>query len=163
MAGMIVANCVDIFEEIKNLSLKCKTMYSKDNNSKVPKEMIYNYVDKRLMIWMRILQKPLTMHKNQRYYFENRITQADLALFNILDGILEWLGNDSFEYYILNRFDIIKKHYNNMLINSNGVKKLLKRQKQENVLWWPYYGIDRMGILLTGKWMNEKRINQSKL
>jgi len=43
-----------------------------------------------------------------------------------------------------------------MYQNSRGVRKLLKRQKEKRVLWWPYYGADAMGIETTREWLKQR-------
>eukprot|EP01084_Bolivina_argentea_P244787 409995_1 len=155
-SGMIVANCVDIFEEIKGAAIKFKM----NPNKEIAKKDLIVFVELRLDKWMKIIEKPLKRVYNgindEFYVFENRITQGDLAIFNILDGTTEWMGDELVNLLIYKKYPLLKKHKNNMLKKSNGIKKLLKRQETQNVLWWPYYGFDMFGIIETGKYLKQK-------
>ena len=62
--------------------------------------------------------------------FEDRITQSDLAVYNVMEGINEWLGDELFKSYILDKFGVLAQHFKLMKNTSKGVQRLQKMQDE---------------------------------
>lgn len=140
-AGMIVANCNDFFSMIYGKSLGLKEMENKKEYSK----QIIEFLNKECQIWLDILSKPL---QDRLYYYDDRITQCDLAVYNIMDCFYELFQNNEIlmNEFIWNRYPNLKRHYLNIIKTSKCIKPLMKRQREAGVLWWPYHGVDPLGI-----------------
>lgn len=153
---MIVQNAIDCFEEMVRFGTMMR-YYDNKYNQEINKKRLIYWFKNRLPTWLDIFCKPLD-DNNNIYYFENKITESDLALFNVLDGIREFIGDDLFNEYIFDnpKYSNLKKHYQNMLSSSSGIKKLYQRQDENNFDWWIYdhnnskdfLGIDRCRTFL---------------
>lgn len=134
---MIVQNCIDCFEEMVRFGTMMR-YYDDQYNQETNQQRILYWFKNRLPTWMNIFVKPLDGNKS--YYFQDRITESDLAVFNVLDGIKEFIGDDLFNEYIFNNpeYKNLKQHYNNMLKNSKGINKLYSRQEKNGFKWWIY-------------------------
>ncbi len=130
--GMIVANCNDAFTGIyrtaRQLELKKITC----------DEFVNEYFLKRFGSWLEILEQPLKKEINQKYFFEDRITQSDLAVYNVMEGFKEWLGHTLFTKYVLNKHQLLSKHFELIKNTSKGVQHLTKIQNEMGFTWWPY-------------------------
>ena len=93
---------------------------------KASKEKIFEFVNGRFQIWLDILEKPLKS-KNLSFYFDGKCTFADLALFNIMDGVEELFGADSFDKYVVTTHSYLAKVYN-QLKERESIKRLMKKQ-----------------------------------
>eukprot|EP01083_Nonionella_stella_P068478 181820_1 len=93
------------------------------------KEELFEYLkdDGRFDIWLSILEKPLKS-KNLNYYFEDRCTQADLAVFNVMDGVEELFGEASFQKYVSTKHEYLVKYYNK-LKQRESIKQLMDKQE----------------------------------
>ena len=139
-AGMIVENCNDFFGMIYGKSKPLMEMEDlKQYDSKV-----MEFINRECQVWLNILSKPL---QDRLYYFDNRITQCDLAVYNIMDCWYEIFSNDEklMNEFIWKPYPNLKKHYQNIIEKSKGIKGLMKRQKENNVYWWPLKP-DKLGI-----------------
>jgi len=98
-AGMIVANAID-------------AIYELPNHKNDTRDQLIGFMNNRFQIWLNVIEKPLLNKKEKElYYFENRVTQADLAVFNFMDGVLETLGEKGFQTYVSDKHEQLSKHY----------------------------------------------------
>ena len=139
-AGMIVSNCNDFFDLI---FLKANSLISMQDLKKYDQE-IMKFINGECQIWLNILSKPL---QDQLYYFDNRITQCDLAVYNIMDCWYELFINDEklMNEFVWKPYPNLKRHYLNIIEKSKSIKGLMKRQKENGINWWPL-NPDALGI-----------------
>eukprot|EP00483_Globobulimina_turgida_P007444 UN07458 len=131
-AQMIVAHCNELFTNIYDLAGPLTATLGTD----IDKNKVAEFINGRFKIWLNILEKPLTVSKDQLFYFANRISQADLAVFNILDGLNELFGDKAFKVMIGTSYPILFEHYHR-IANRKHVKELVEKQKKENIPWFP--------------------------
>jgi len=112
-ANMIANNCENLMGE----------MYGYPNSTK---EELFEFVNGRFQVWLDILEKPLKA-KNGTFYFDERCTFADLAMFNIMDGIEELFGADSFEKYVRKTHPYLVKIYEE-LKQRKAIRQLMAKQ-----------------------------------
>eukprot|EP01083_Nonionella_stella_P078019 213299_1 len=113
-AQMIGRNCDDIITEIYSYQRKTK-------------QEVLQYINGRFQIWLDILENPLK-RTHLAYYFENRCTQADLAVFTLLDGVEELFGLDSFDKYVVKTHKYLVDYYNH-LKQRKSIQRLMEKQK----------------------------------
>jgi len=117
-AGTVVANAIDAIYELPN--------HKNDD-----KEQLELFMNSRFQIWLNVLEKPLLNKKEKYlYYFDNRVTQADLAVFNFMDGIMDTLGEKSFKKYVSDKHETLFKHYH-LIGQRENIKKLIDKQKKD--------------------------------
>lgn len=132
-AQMIVANCNELFGD---LLLRMSQSQIDGGNA------IKLFVSKngRLNVWLSILQNPLTVDKEQKFYFENKICQCDLAVFNILNGLHELFGDHAFNKLVKLKYPLLARHYDS-IGNRDSIKRLMIKQRRNNILWFPKDGL----------------------
>eukprot|EP01083_Nonionella_stella_P129802 393874_1 len=113
LAQMIGGNCSDIMVELYKLKPKNK-------------DEIFVYLKDRFQVWLDILENPLEVN-NLTFYFDNRCTQADLAVFNLLDGVEELFGQDSFQKYVVATHKYLADYYAR-LKQRKSIQRLMKKQ-----------------------------------
>ena len=128
-AQNIVGNCNDLFTEFIN----CKSV-SKAN--KWSTEPVKQFINGRWKIWMEILQTPLTRTENQIYYIGNKISQADIVVFNILNGFEELFKENGFNKLITEQYPILSSHYKR-IGNREQIKSFLDKQNEAKIPWFP--------------------------
>lgn len=165
---MIVNNAIDAFEEMVRFGTMMR-YYNNEENIETNKKRLLYWFNQRLPAWLDIFTMPLNDNYNNGslYYFENRITESDLAIFNLLDGIKEFIGDDLFDQYINKnkKYKSLMLHYQNVLNNSKSVKKLYKRQDENNFHWWMYklgQSEDFLGIKRCQNFLKECLKNEAK-
>ena len=157
-AGMIVENCNDFFSMIYS---KSRGMMEMTNLKQYDAEMI-QFIRNECNVWLDILSKPL---QDRLYYYDDRITQCDLAVYNIMDCWYELCSDDEqlMNEFIWSKYPNLKRHYLNIVEKSKCIKTLMKRQKEHGVTWWPLnpdvLGIDKF----RGSIKRYKRSKYSKL
>ena len=101
----------------------------------VDREDLWEFINERLNIWLEILEKPLKSiydnsdNNHSIYYFENKVSQCDLAVFCVLRLLRDYLGND-FDPLISERYRILAKHSRN-IYNIKTIKTFLKKQNYD--------------------------------
>ena len=128
-AQNIVGNCNDIFRDLFQSMYDSK---AQDFNT----EPVKKFISGRWKIWMEILQKPLTRSKDQLFYFGDKISQADIAVFNILNGMEELFEENGFNKLITENYPILSSHYKR-IGNRHRIKLFLDKQHQANIPWFP--------------------------
>eukprot|EP00483_Globobulimina_turgida_P011327 UN11349 len=119
---MLIANANDILTEIYN------------HRNDTEKEL-NDFFTTRIQIWLDILQKPLTINKNQKYYFDNRCLSVDIAIYNICEGIVNIMDQRKKELFI-DTHPILYKHFT-LLKNRGSIKKCIDKQNKQKYEWWP--------------------------
>eukprot|EP01084_Bolivina_argentea_P122102 216395_1 len=112
-AQMIANDCNDLMGELYGYKDK-------------PKEELFKFIDGRFDLWLELLEKPLKKN-NLKFYFDEKCTQADLAMFNIMDGIEELFGKKSFDKYVASKHEYLVNVYNG-LKERESIKRLMKKQ-----------------------------------
>ena len=112
------------------------------------KDKLFEYLNGRFQSWLDLFEKPLKS-KNLQFYFDNKCTQADLAIFNAMDGIEELFGNDSYKKYVVSTHSYLDKYYQK-LKERESIKRLMEKQDG----WYSYspsFGWDKTRNILRGK------------
>jgi len=112
-AEMIANNCNDLMGEMYGYREKTK-------------KELFQFINGRFQIWLDLLEKPLKRN-NSKYYFGGKCCFADLALFNIMDGIEELFGADSFNKYVVSTHEYLVGVYKN-LKERESIKRLMTKQ-----------------------------------
>jgi len=94
---------------------------------KADKAGVLAFTNGRLQVWLDIFEKPLKSRKVQ-FYFEGRCTQADLAVFNVLDGLEELMGERSFDKFVVQTHGYLAEYYNK-LKQRKSIAGLMEKQK----------------------------------
>eukprot|EP00483_Globobulimina_turgida_P010012 UN10031 len=110
---MIANNCSDLISELYQ------------NRDKTTDEL-FAFINGRFQIWLDLFEKPLKTN-NLTFFFDNKCTQADLAVFNALDGVEELFGSDSFNKYVVDTHPYLVKYYN-ALKDRQSIKGLMIKQ-----------------------------------
>ena len=133
---MLIANANDILSEI----------FEHRNDSL---DDLNKYYNGRMQIWLDILQKPLTIKPNQKYYFDDRCLAVDIAIYNICEGIIDIMGQRTKELFI-NTHPVLYKHYQ-LIKNRKSIKSFVDKQNKQKYEWWPSgYGIKECRDRLNG-------------
>eukprot|EP01084_Bolivina_argentea_P313792 543459_1 len=144
LAQMIANNCSDTKVEL----YKLQPMTTTDD--------IHGYLNGRFQIWLDIFEKPLQVHKSS-FYFDDKCTQADLAVFNLLDGVEELLGKDSFQKFVVETHQYLANYYA-QLKRRKSIQRLMKRQ-DGMYSYHPEHGWANLRQLLRGKnWFKSDHI-----
>eukprot|EP01084_Bolivina_argentea_P223849 378653_1 len=134
-AQMLANNCSDLISEIYQHREK-------------PKDELFKFINTRFQIWLDLFEKPLKKN-NLQFYFDNKCTQADLAVFNALDGIQELFGNDSFNKFVIDTHPFLNKYYNN-LKQRDSIKRLMTKQTGQ-YSYAPAFGWDKCRKIFRGE------------
>ena len=128
-AQNIVGNSHDLFRDLINSRTAAQAQ-------KWSTEPVKQFINGRWKIWMEILEKPLTRTKDQLFYFGDKISQADIAVFNILNGLEELFKENGFNKLIIEQYPILSSHYKR-IGNRQRIKSFLDKQKKEKMTWFP--------------------------
>jgi len=134
-AQMLANNASDVISELYQYREKGK-------------EEIFSYLDGRFQAWLDLFEKPLKTH-SLTYYFDGKCTQADLAVFNALDGIEELFGDDTFRKYVADKHAYLNKYYE-ALKQRESIKRLMQKQQG----WYsfaPSFGWEKTRKVLRGQ------------
>ena len=134
-AQMIANNCNDIITELY------------ENRAKTKQEF-FDYLSGRFQAWLDLFEKPLKKN-NLKFYFDDKCTQADLALFNFMDGIEELFGNDSYNKYVKTTHSYLDKYYQE-LKNRESISRLMNKQKGM-YSYIPAFGWNKTRKILRGQ------------
>eukprot|EP01084_Bolivina_argentea_P022184 41233_1 len=124
-AQMIVGHVNELQREIRTLRLTAKS-----------KQEVIEFINGRFEVWMSILEKPLKIYKQQKFYFGDKISQADLCVFNVMNGIYEVFDEKGFNAIVKSKHPVLVRHYERIL-NRPRVKRLMDRQQKQNISWFP--------------------------
>lgn len=134
------ADTFDAFRA-KKLMLDCNDILNEfrgkiDDENKITAQ---KYVQFRLKKWLNVLQYPLKNKKDENkdniYYFGDKVTYVDLAVFNIIDGIKDTLSEKLFD-------DIFKQYPEllaifNTIGETKQIKQFIEKQKKNGMAWYP--------------------------
>ena len=102
-------------------------------------ENIKEYFDNRFSKWMKLLEYPLLRDGGEYlYYFGNtteEITFADLAVFNLINGMDEVFPAKYFEKLIGRKHPKLLKLYQN-IFNIGSVRRFIRKQEREHMSWF---------------------------
>jgi len=124
-ADMLVGNGFDITTELHN--------HRADD-----KQKLLSFLNGRFQIWLTTIEKPLLkLDKNKPlFYFEDRITHADLAIFNTLDAVREGLSEKYFKEFVADKHPTLNQHFEQIGSRPN-IKKFIETQNNQGVRWFP--------------------------
>ena len=122
LCGMILENANDTLEEM-----------IKRNDDTF--EQLSEYLNGRFQTWMDIFTKPLSYDKGLKYYFEDRVTVADIAVCNMIDGFRELFGQTKYKEIIADTQPLLDQHYQR-IANRKAIKALLDKQNKEGITWY---------------------------
>ena len=129
-AQCVVGNVNDLFRDCYNTMFAAQQQGNKT-------DVIKGLINGRFKIWMEILEKPLTRDKDQKYYFGDKISQADIAVFNIIYGFeKELFPKKGFEKFIKSKYPNLFEHYER-IGDRKGIKEFLKKQDESGIPWYP--------------------------
>jgi len=124
-ADMLVGNGFDLTTEFHN--------HRTDD-----KEKLSAFLNGRFQIWLDTIERPLLqLNKNQPlFYFEGRITHADLAIFNTLDALREGLSEKYFKAFVSDKHPTLHQHFQQIGSRPN-IHKFISEQNKQGVRWFP--------------------------
>jgi len=112
-------------QNIANNANDCLSeMYGQQHAAKAE---LFAFARKRLQVWLDIFEKPLKSRR-ARFYFEDRCTQADLAVFNLLDGLEELMGPRSFDALVVRTHAYLNEYYQRLKARKS-IKALMDKQQ----------------------------------
>ena len=99
-------------------------------------DVIKKFLNGRFKIWMEILEKPLTRNKDQLFYIGDKISQADIAVFNVINAFeTELFGETGFDKLIKEKYPILVEHYERIK-NRENIKTFLDKQHEAGIRWY---------------------------
>jgi len=124
-ADMMVGNGFDLVSEL-------------NNHKSSDKQKLLSFLNGRFQIWLSAIEKPLLrLDKNKPlFFFEGRITHADLAIFNTLDAIREGLSEKYFKEFVADKHPTLYQHFQQIGSRPN-IQKFIDGQNKQGIRWFP--------------------------
>lgn len=121
----LLSNCNDIIREIYSLKGKDKD-----------KDVIPFFEGGRFQKWLNVIETPLpkdNKDKDEIYYFNDKCCYIDLIVFNLMEGLQDFLGK-KFDSYLKDHQTLLK-HFK-CIGKRDCIQNLLKKQKEELKFKW---------------------------